>query len=423
MTEQIKQPDTKQIPRLAADNMGKAILELVLQELRAAPDMWSRMSQKQQNETIDRARQSVQWAIAGAVNTITTQDQVSLGAVVDSLTIKDKIKLVLQVSRCNETETLNDLYQLGSGANVRVLLSNAEPYIGGMDLVVAEPDQRELFAQPTIPDDDLLWAVNLPMMSGSDGLFPAPDRHQAELYARAIRERLLDKDTEFSKDCAKHVFALPWIFNQGEHTRSIQDGKWEALVNWYVKLKNGELDIEPQEPIALIEHSPEDVIEVVPESEVIDAKFDYIRYFRVFQIDNFRFEARSVIDVDFNEVVESAPTEELAISMLLMHFDRNHSEPNLIDEYIDEDGKVITSYEVGFSNEVVSEEVGEDFEIIVKKAPDTNTAKAMGVRTSSTSSPIQAAINMLHKLNIKLGTRCLFVKEESEKEVKYIIVG
>jgi hypothetical protein len=87
------------------------------------------------------------------------------------------------------------------------------------------------------------------------------------------------------------------------------------------------------------------------------------------------------------------------------------------------DGKVITSYEVGFSNEVVSAEVGEDFEIIVKKAPDTNTAKAIGVRASSTSSPIQAALNLLEKLRVQLGTRCLFVKEESEKEVKYIIVG
>ncbi len=419
MNEQVKQPDTKQIPQLAADNMGKAILELVLQELRAAPDIWSRMSQKQQNETIDRARQGVQWAVAGAVNTITTQDQVSLGAIVDSLTIKDKIKLVLQVSRSNETETLNDLYQLGSGANVRVLLSNAEPYIGGMDLVVAEPDQRELFAQQIIPDDDLLWAINLPMMSGSDGLFPAPNRQQAELYARAIREKLLEKDTEFSKDCAKHVFALPWIYNNGEHTRSIQGGKWETLVNWYVKLKNGELDIEPKEPIALVEHVPEDVIEVTPEGES-ENDFNFIRSFRVFQIDNYKFEARLVIDIDFNEIVVSAPTEQLAISMLLMHFDKNHSEPNLIDEYTDEDGKVITSYEVGFNRDNATV-INDDFEIIVKKAPDSNTAKALGVRTSSTSSPIQAAINLLEKLNIKLGTRCLFAKEESEKEVKYVI--
>lgn len=419
MNEQVKQPDTKQIPQLAAENMGKAILELVLQELRAAPDMWSRMSQKQQNETIDRARQGVQWAIAGAVNTITTQDQVSLGAIVDSLTIKDKIKLVLQVSRSNETETLNDLYQLGSGANVRVLLSNAEPYIGGMDLVVAEPDQRELFAQQIIPDDDLLWAINLPMMSGSDGLFPAPNRQQAELYARAIREKLLEKDTEFSKDCAKHVFALPWIYNQGEHTRGIKDDKWEALVDWYVKLKNGDLDIEPKESIALVEHVPEDVIEVIPESKS-ENDFNFIRSFRVFQIDNYKFEARLVIDIDFNEIVVSAPTEQLAISTLLMHFDKNHSEPNLIDEYIDEDGKVITSYEVGFNDDDATV-INDEIEIIVKKAPDSNTAKALGVRASSTSSPLQAAINLLEKLNIKLGTRCLFVKEESEKEVKYVI--
>lgn len=406
MTEQQTngtKPDVSKIPYMAAEFMGKSMLDLILQELKAAPDVWQKMSQKQQDDVIGRARNSIQYAVAGAVNTITTQNQTSIGAVVDGIAKKDKIKLTLLVPHSNDSESLMNLYQLNSGATVRVLLGNAEPYIGGMELVVSEPDQRELFAESAIPDDDLLWAVNLPIMRGDSAVFPAPTRKDAEVYARSIREKLLEKDSVFSNDCAKHVFSLPWIENAGEHTRAIQSGKWEALINWYVKLKNGELDIDHapmnDEPVALIKHVSEDV------SDNNEHLIVY-REIKLTILD--RIEACFSSPMLPRDLEESAYQRETALAYILAHMGDIAFSPELHDTFLNEDTESVEVYRVGILDNAHDETpLPADFKIVVSSDAVTNTARALGKTTSATSSPIAAAKKLLTKLGVTLGDRIL----------------
>lgn len=410
MTEQQttgNNPDVSKIPYVAAEFMGKSMLDLILQELKAAPDVWQKMSQKQQDEVIGRARNSIQYAVAGAVNTITTQNQTSISTVVDGIAKKDKIKLTLIVPHSNDSDSLMNLYQLNSGATVRVLLGNAEPYIGGMELVAAEPDQRELFAEQTIPDDELLWSVNLPIMRGNATTIPAPSRKDAEIYARSIRERLLEKDSVFSNDCAKHVFALPWIENAGEHTRAIQGGKWETLINWYVKLKNGELNIDPEpisdEPIAFIKHVAEDAA---------DTTAPGIVFHEIKLTLGERIEGCFSSPMLPHDLIESAYTKEKALAYVLAHFSDAAVLPKICDSFLNENTEAVEVYRFGVldnPDEVMP--IPAEFKIMVSVGADTNTAKALRKTASSTSSPIAAAKKLLEKLGITLGNRILLPED------------
>lgn len=253
-------PDTRSLPKIAAEHMGKRLLDTVLQELRVAQDTWQKMSEKQQADTIERARKSITYAVAGAVNTIATADSPALVAEIDGAQIKDKIKLTLLVDRANSSENLNHLYDSGSGSKVQILLASAEQYIGGMELVSAEPDQPDLLNVATValPDDELLWAINAPVASNKQGnLFPTPTRQQAEDYARSIRAKLLEINEGWALTLAKRVYACPWPQVKGEHTRSIERGDWQALVDWFGDLLRG--DPVPEQPVAMIEHVPEEV--------------------------------------------------------------------------------------------------------------------------------------------------------------------
>ena len=254
------------IPYIAAAHMGKSFMDLFLQELKAAPDVWQKMSSKQQSEVIDRVRKGIEYATAGAVNTIVTGGHTALAGTIDTVNIKDKIKLTVIVSKSNLGESLAELYAAGSESACQILLADAAQYLGGMDLIEADPDQPALFGnEPELPDDQLLWAVNVPMLTGAT-IAPAPSRKDAELYARSIREKLIDLDrTEF----ATNVYALPWPMNRGEHMRSFNKGNWEALINWFSQLCAGEVEVKP---VALIGHSPEEVEQA--ESETMTMHYD-----------------------------------------------------------------------------------------------------------------------------------------------------
>jgi hypothetical protein len=259
MTPDDAQPHNPKLPMVAAEHMGKKLVESHLQELRIAEDVWQKMSESKQKQAIERIQNSVKYAVAGAVNTIVTGGHTALAGTIESIAKKDKIKPTVIIDRNNNSDAMHDFYLADSGAACQILLSSAEQYLGGMDLVEADPDQGQLFrnGDSVLPDDTFLWAINLPLMSGGASLIPAPNRKEAELFARSIREKLYEMD---QVDYAKSVYAHLWPLNNGEHMRSYNKGNWEAMINWFGRLCAGEVDVAP---VALIGHSPE-----VPDHEV-----------------------------------------------------------------------------------------------------------------------------------------------------------
>ncbi len=249
-------PHNPKLPMLAAEHMGKKLVELHLQELRVAPDVWQKMSEKQQQESIERIQHGVKYAVAGAVNTIVTGGHTALAGTIESIAKKDKIKLTVIIDRNNNSDAMHEFYLADSGASCQILMADAAQYLGSMDLVEADPDQGQLFGSngASLPDDAFLWAINLPIMSGGASMIPAPSRKDAELFARSIREKLYEMD---QVEYAKSVYAHLWPLNNGEHMRSFNKGNWEAMINWFGQLCKGEVDVAP---VALIGHSPKQMV-------------------------------------------------------------------------------------------------------------------------------------------------------------------
>ncbi|MEC7119031.1 MAG: hypothetical protein VXW65_03885 [Pseudomonadota bacterium] len=304
------------IPYIAAANMGKQFMDLMLQEFKAAPDVWQKMNSQQQSEVIERIRQRVQYATAGAVNTIVTGGHTALAGQIESIAKKDKIKLTVIIDRNNNSDAMHEFYLADSGAPCQILMADAAQYCDSMELVEADPDQPALFGnEPELPDDQLLWAVNVPMLTGAT-IAPAPHRKDAELYARSIREKLIELDrTEF----ATNVYALPWPMNRGEHMRSYNKGNWEALINWFSQLCAGEVEVKP---VVLISHAPEP--EEVAESEKMTMHYDRVIV--------------TLKDGDFVAVGEFAPlpdTEEYEQEQPKIGYGHNalHAVHNLLNQY------------------------------------------------------------------------------------------
>lgn len=260
------EPVKPSIPMLAAEHLGTSYVEMLLQEFKAAPDVWQKLPESKQHEIIERARENAAYAIGGMVNTVMTQGHTALAGTVESINLKDKIKLTVIIAKGNASESLMELYEAGSESPCQIMLGNAEQYLGGMELITAEPSQRDLFSEPETPEDSLLWAINIPILSGNS-VVPCPNRKDAELYARSIRNKFLEDENEANQDYAKLVYAMPWTESPGAHNRSMAKGNWEAMLNWFSKLCRGEVVVEP---IALLEFVPE----AEPDDDVREINFD-----------------------------------------------------------------------------------------------------------------------------------------------------
>lgn len=134
---------TDDIIELAAETMKGDLLNALLDELKAARDVWPKLSQHDQDFIINRFERRTAKAIDEAVRMIAAEGRPVIRAKLDQLTAKDGIKAVLSLSQhdANRHELLDAV-----GKVVLVVVADAEPYQGG-DTPKAEPDQRPLLAE------------------------------------------------------------------------------------------------------------------------------------------------------------------------------------------------------------------------------------------------------------------------------------
>lgn len=126
------------------EHLGKDLMGLVLQELKALPEPWQRMSETKQQTVIDRVREGVEDAVRKAVNTIVSHGRVSVIRNLESVNFKDKnTEAKLIVEKLNTEEVLFEL-QKSRGGTCLIVLASSEEFTGGMDGITGEPDQRAL---------------------------------------------------------------------------------------------------------------------------------------------------------------------------------------------------------------------------------------------------------------------------------------
>lgn len=124
---------------LARETMQGDLMALVIDELKAAPDVWQRMSESKQDDVIARVQQRVGEAVRQAIELIATNGRTAIPATLEQVTVKDSIKGVVTVAK-NESSR-HDLTD-AVGRAVILVVADLEEFSGGADDVKADPDQR-----------------------------------------------------------------------------------------------------------------------------------------------------------------------------------------------------------------------------------------------------------------------------------------
>ena len=128
---------------MAEESAGTTLLKALLTEVQQLQKPWANTPQAEQQNVIDRLRLRVEDAVREAVLRIASGAQSRIRATVESVTFKDGVKAVLQLSRGNpETHALAD----ATGGTVLIVLTEVEEHVDGMHTVKPDPDQRELLS-------------------------------------------------------------------------------------------------------------------------------------------------------------------------------------------------------------------------------------------------------------------------------------
>lgn len=126
---------------IARETMLGDLMKLCIDELKAAPDVWPKLSQEKQEDVIERIERRVGTAVRAAVEIIAAQGRIAIAATLEQVTVKDGIKAVVTLSRSDARR--HELID-ACGQNLLLVVADATEHMGGASQVQADPQQREL---------------------------------------------------------------------------------------------------------------------------------------------------------------------------------------------------------------------------------------------------------------------------------------
>ncbi|MTI13809.1 DNA translocase FtsK [Sansalvadorimonas verongulae] len=165
---------------VAETTMLGDLIKVVVDEMKAMPDVWQKLPEVQQQEVIDRVQKQCQSAVVQAVHIIASQDRATLNATVDTVTFKDGVKAVLKMP--GNTPGRHDLAD-AEGEIVMIVIPETEAYLGG-ETPEADPDQGFMDFESGTSDPLYQDAVSFVMESGKASI-SAIQRHLKTGYNRS----------------------------------------------------------------------------------------------------------------------------------------------------------------------------------------------------------------------------------------------
>lgn len=136
---------------MTADSIGKDLLSALVTEVKLLPDTWPKLSQKRQDDIIDRLRKRVESSVSMAVHLLAAQGRVTVCGDLDQITIKDGVKAVVKFSPA--AASLHQLYE-AAGKAVLVIVAAADDHTAGMGEIAGEADQRAMDLGHEYHDND-----------------------------------------------------------------------------------------------------------------------------------------------------------------------------------------------------------------------------------------------------------------------------
>lgn len=129
---------------LAAETMLGDLTKIVIDEIKAAPDVWPKLSQHQQDDIIARCNSQIGDAVRECVRMIHADGRTVITADLEQITAKDGIKATLTLPKHDENRhALLD----SVGKPVLIVVSDPSPFLAG-DLPKSDPDQPDLIDTP-----------------------------------------------------------------------------------------------------------------------------------------------------------------------------------------------------------------------------------------------------------------------------------
>lgn len=145
--------------------LGQDLMAFIIQELKALPDVWQKLSKTQQDAVIDRMRARVDKVTIKAVSMISTRGFSKVIGVLDGVAIKDDIKATIKVARSNPGEEMQNLFEAHND-QVMIVVADLDQFTAGMDEIEGESDQKSLDVQTGL--DDPLYDDAIAMVTQAD---------------------------------------------------------------------------------------------------------------------------------------------------------------------------------------------------------------------------------------------------------------
>ena len=125
---------------LVTETLLGDLVAFLLDEIRAAPDVWEKLDQQQQEDVIHRCQLRGSRLIGAIVRLVAAEGRDAISADLEQITAKDEIKAVCKLGRHDsKRHALLDAV----GKRVLLVVADAEQYLGG-ELPQAQPDQPDL---------------------------------------------------------------------------------------------------------------------------------------------------------------------------------------------------------------------------------------------------------------------------------------
>jgi len=133
-------PEMKATMNMTANTLGKDLLSALVLEMKMMPDTWVKLSEKKQNDIIDRLRNRVDASVKMAVHLIAANGRTVVQGDLDKITIKDGAQALIKIGK--SVAALHELAEAQGQAVLLVLSGGDSQFTGGMDEVSGESDQR-----------------------------------------------------------------------------------------------------------------------------------------------------------------------------------------------------------------------------------------------------------------------------------------
>lgn len=125
---------------LAKETLTGDVASFLVDRLRQFPKSWQQMSEKEQSEQIERAKDAAKNLVAEAVKIVSSGGRRTVQAELGKITVDKGIKAEIKVNAIYADELI-----AVQGKAILIVTNSDDEFTGGESKLKADPDQKEMF--------------------------------------------------------------------------------------------------------------------------------------------------------------------------------------------------------------------------------------------------------------------------------------